>query len=287
MGMRNDLPPFMSRLVLVLLLAITSLSTYGEESFSFGVLMQRSPTLTAEYWNPILNYVTRRTGVQLNLKLATSGGQSGDAIRNGDYDFAYSNHQFKPSAIPQGYYVILRPRAPDIVGTLVVLADSPIRSVRDLSGKTVAFANPHGFTGYTVQMDNLARESIEVNPTFGGNQEGALAQLKAGSVSAAGVNTSILKEYAARENLNYHILWQSQPYHDLAISAHPRVPAKVVEAIKVAIDGMEDDPEGIKILEASAAVVKQKPPYGFRKASQNDYQAYQDFYRHNVFKGAD
>ena len=36
---------------------------------SFGVLNQRSVQLTAEYWNPILQYVSKKSGVTLNLKM--------------------------------------------------------------------------------------------------------------------------------------------------------------------------------------------------------------------------
>jgi phosphonate transport system substrate-binding protein len=54
--------------------------------------------------------------------------------------------------------------------------------------------------------------------------------------------------------------------------------------VRQALADMEQDPEGAKILEASARVLKQAPPYGFLAASQKDYQNYIDFYRHTVVK---
>ena len=35
--------------------------------FSFGVISQRSPLLSAQFWNPILRYVSDRSGVPLEL----------------------------------------------------------------------------------------------------------------------------------------------------------------------------------------------------------------------------
>jgi phosphonate transport system substrate-binding protein len=114
-----------------------------------------------------------------------------------------------------------------------------------------------------------------------------MAQLKAGNVIAAGVNSTVMREFAERENVSYRILWQSPGYHDLAISVHPRVPVEAAKAVRNAFAGMAEDPDGRRILEASAKIIAQKPPYGFYPATQKDYQAYLDFYQRSVFKGAD
>ncbi len=78
-------------------------------TYSFGVLPQRSAVLTAQYWNPILDYVRRRTSIALVLKVARSGDESGDLVARGEYDFVYSNHIFQPRMAAAGYKVILRP----------------------------------------------------------------------------------------------------------------------------------------------------------------------------------
>jgi phosphonate transport system substrate-binding protein len=223
--------------------------------------------------------------VTLVLRVAPTGDQSSDATVRGEYDFVYNNHQFKPSAAAQGYTVILRPRAPDISGQIVTLEDSPIRKLSDLNDKTVGFANPQAFAGYTVQMDQFVRSGIDVKPVFGGSQEGIIGQLVAGSVVAAGVNGAVMRDYAVRENLRYRILWRSAAFPELAISVHPRVPKSVSEAVQKVFASMADDPEGGHILETSAKSIKQVPPYGFVAATQRDYQSYIDFYRSSVFKG--
>lgn len=257
-----------------------------EQGYSFCPVTQRSPVLTAQYWNPILDEVSRRAGVALSLKVAATGDQSSDATVRGECDLVFSNHQFKPSAAAQGYAVILRPKAPAISGQIVTLDDSPIRTLRDLDGKTVGFANPQAFAGYTVPMDQLVRKGIRVDAVFGGSQEGIMAQLMAGSVIAAGVNGAIMRDFAAREKLRYRVLWQSRSYPDLAISVHPRVRRSEVDSVRHAFASMATDGAGMAILEASAKLIKQSPPYGFLPATQRDYQGYLDFYRHSVFKGA-
>lgn len=253
-------------------------------TYSFGVLSQRSALLTAQYWNPILDYVEKKTGIRLELKVARTAPESNEATERGEYDFVYSNTIFQPKMAQASYQVILRPRDEAIRGQIVTLEGSPIRSLNDLDGKEVGFPSLAAFVGYAVPMDALLRAGVRVTPVFGGNQEGIMGQLKAGRVIAAGVNNQVMKSFAARENLRYRVLWESAPFLNLPIAAHPRVPAADVKAVQAAIDGMDSDPEGLMILEASAQVIGQKPPLGFRAASQADYASYVEFYRHTLVK---
>lgn len=263
---------------------LCSLVASAADSYSFGVLSQRSPVLTAEYWNPILAYVGHKAGVDLQLKVTRTAPESNDAIARGDYDFVYSNTIFLPATSAPGYQVILRPRVEAIRGQIVTLEDSPIRALADLNGHVVGFPSLAAFVGYAVPMDHLIREGVKVEPVFGGNQEGIMGQLKAGKVIAACVNSQVMKAFAAREGIRYRVLWQSQAYNNLPIAAHPRVPAAVRKAVRDAFAGMNDDPEGSRTLAASAAIIQQKPPFGFLPGSQSDYQNYLDFYKHTVVK---
>jgi phosphonate transport system substrate-binding protein len=258
-------------------------SAWGQ-TYTFGVLSQRSAVLTAQYWNPILDYVEKKSGVRLVLKAARTAPESNDATERGEYDFVYSNTIFQPRMAQANYQVILRPREDAITGQIVTLEDSPIRSLEDLAGKEVGFPSLAAFVGYAVPMDALLRRGIHVTPVFGGNQEGIMGQLKAGRVIAAGVNNQVMKSFAARENLRYRVLWESPPYLNLPIAAHPRVPLEVVKKVQAAFDQMDNDPEGLAVLEASARIIGQKPPLGFRTATQADYQSYLDFYKHTLVK---
>lgn len=270
------------RSLLGLLFAFNLGSACAQATYSFGVLPQRSATLTAQYWNPILEYAGRRAGVALQLKATRSGQESREAVKQGEYDFVYSNHFFQPAVASAGYRVILRPRELSIFGQIVVLENSPLRDIKELKGQPVGFPSAAAFIAYAVPADYLARQGVPVIPMFGGNQEGIMAQLKTGRVAAAGVNASIMQEYASRENLKYRVLWESPGYYNIPIAVHPRVPSKVVAAVQAALDEMEDTAEGRRILAESAAIVGQQPPFGFRLATMADYRNYTDFYQKTV-----
>jgi phosphonate transport system substrate-binding protein len=254
------------------------------KAYSFGVVNQRSPVLHAQCWNPILRYVSEKSGVALRLKLAKTAPDHSAMIGRGEFDFIYSNHNFTPANDRAGYRVIARPVEAAITGQIVVPAGSPVQALSQLDGKEVAFPSRAAFVGYYVPMDALLRAGVHVRPLFAGNQEGAMGQLKSGRVRAVAVNSQVMRDYGEREGFAYRVIWSSEPFLNIPISAHPSVPLDKVRAVRAALIGMAEDPEGAKILAASAALIKQKPPHGFVAAGDRDFENYRLFFRNAVAK---
>jgi phosphonate transport system substrate-binding protein len=245
----------------------------------FYVLNQRSVALAAQYWNPIMTYVSKRSGVPLELKLARTAEEGNAIAERLGYDFQYTNHFFTPERDRLGYKVIARPAGPGIRSQIVVPKDSPIQTLQDLNGKDVGFVSRDGFTGYWVPYDALLRAKVKINPVFTGNQESSFAQLKVYKIAAAGVNDSVMARYARRESFAYRALWTSEIYQDLCIMANPRVPAAQVAAVKGALINMASDPEGRRVLQAGADLLKMNGQLGFVAAENRDYDNYRRFYR--------
>lgn len=253
-------------------------------TYSFGVLSQRSALITGQYWNPILAYVSAKSGVKLYLQVERTAPQSNEAIKKGRYDFVYSNTIFEPKMASAHYHVILRPLDEVIRGQIVTLEDSPIKTLHDLEGKEVGFPSITAFVGYAVPMQYLLQQKTHVTPVFGGNQEGIMAQLKVGKVIAAGVNSQVMQSFAMRENIDYRVLWESEQFFNIPIAVHPRVKKESIMKIQKVFDEMDNTPEGLKVLEESAQIIGQKPPYGFRISSPEEYQNHSDFYRKNAIQ---
>lgn len=271
--------------LVVAALAGTLAAAAEDHRLSFGVVSQRSPIVTAKYWNPILRHVSQRSGVPLVLKLSNTGEEASQSIGRGEPDFAYTNHCFSAENDRVGYRVIARPRESAVQGQIVVRSDSTLAALHQLDGVEVAFPHARAFLGYYVTQDHLLRAGIHVRPVFAGNQEGAMAQLKNGRVQAASVNSEVMREYAAREGLGYRALWSSEPFLSIPVVVHPRVNPGLATAVQAALTSMADDPEGAAILAASAALVGQKPPYGFVAATDGEYDNVRRIYRSRALTG--
>src|SRR5438105_5485601 len=265
--------------ILAAVLAMHSTGVAAEQAYAFYVLNQRSIALTAQYWNPILTFVSRKSAVPLELKLAKTAKEGNVMAEKGRYDFLYTNHFFTPARDRLGYKVIARPAGPGIRSEIVVPEDSPIQTLRDLDGKEVAFVTPDAFAGYWLPMDALLRSKVNVKVTMTGNQEASSAQLKINKVAAAGVNSLVMEHYGRREGFEYRALWTSDIYQDLCIMANPKVPADKVARVRAALINMTNDPEGRRILEAGAELLKSNGELGFVAADNRDYDNYRKFYR--------
>lgn len=269
----------MPKIFIAILLALAASAARAGEARSFGVINQRSALLTARYWNPILAYVGRRSGVELSLSMGKSANETSAMEARGEFDYVYTNHIFSPEEEAAGYRVFARAAGEPIHGQIVVAEAGAVRSLSDLRGREVGFPSRTAFVGYAVPMAALIRAGVSVTPVFGGNQEGIMAQLRAGKVAAAAVNSKAMRQYAERENLAYRVLWTSEAYLDIPLAAHPRVPAAELKAVRQAFVGMADDPEGLAILRASAELIRQPPPFGFVPAGDEEYGNQRDAYR--------
>ena len=270
--------------VIAVAIGLHSADAAAQRTYSFYVLNQRTVTLAAQYWNPILVYVGAKSGVPLELKLAKTA-QEGNAIAEaGRFDFQYTNHFFTPERDRLGWKVIARPAGPGIRAQIVVPVDSPVKTLPDLNGKQVAFVTPDGFTGYLLPYDALLRANVKVKVIFTGNQEASSAQLRINKVAAAGVNSSVMARYARRESFEYRVLWTSEVYQDLCVMANPAVPADKVAAVRAALVGMVNDPAGRKVLEAGAELLKSAGELGFVPAGDRDYDNYRKFYKTSLVK---
>ena len=270
---------------LLALLALPAAALAAEsEPYLFNVLNHRSVSLTAQYWNPILVYVSKKSGVPLELRLNKTSKENTAIAETGAYSFLYTNHFFTPERDKLGYRVIARPAGPDIRSQIVVPKESAIQSVKDLEGKDIAFPTPDGFTGFWVPMDQLLRNGLAVKPVFTGSQEASFGQLRVGKVAAAGVNSVALENYSRREKFDYRVLWGSESYKELCIMAAPKVSKDKVAAVQAAFVGMANDPEGRKILQAGADLLKSTGELGFVMSDNRDYDNYRSFYKNTLVR---
>lgn len=249
-----------------------------QHSYNFSPVNQYNLQVSASFWNPIIRYVSARSGVRLNLKLGRTSADTTSYVLAREVDFAFTNHLFSPDREKMGWTVFGRRNAPPVHAQIVVPIDSPVRDIRELAGSAVAFPGPEALVAYKVNYAQLLRKNIAVTPVFTGNQDAAFTQLFAGKVRAVGANSQLAANWTGREGNRFRVLWSSVAFNDLALMASPRVPAEDVRAVARAFLGMHQDPEGRKILAAASELVRAAAPLSFVAASEADYASYRAFY---------
>jgi phosphonate transport system substrate-binding protein len=266
--------PFVRIALLLAGLAAVVVGAAGaqDKPLAFGVLNQQSPVRTAERWNPILQYVSKVSGVPLQLRMGPTVQDTNAMMGRGELDFVFTNHNFQSEYASIGFVVIARWAGDPIHGVIAVPADSPIQSLAQLAGRRVAFPSRDAFVAYAVPTLALKEAGVAVEEVMAANQEGALAQLKARRVDAAAVNSRFLSQYAEREGLEVRTIFVSAGFPDLAVIAHPRVPRAVVDKVRRALIGMRTDPD-------AATLLAQAGSKGFESATDRDYDGVRRVYR--------
>lgn len=250
-----------------------------QATYNFSPVNQYDINLTAAYWNPIIAYVSEKSGVKLNLKIGRTSADTTSYVLTKEVEFVFSNHLFSPEREKLGWKVFGRRNTPALQGQIVVPADSAITDISQLKGQDVAFAGPEAFFIYKVPYAHLLSKNVDVKVVFAGNQNAAFAQLFSGKVVAAGGNSQLVESYTRREGKKFRVLWTSEPYADLALMASDKVPEKDVKAVSAAFFDMYKDPKGRDILHQVSKEVGLPNDAYFIPAGAADYAAYKRFYQ--------
>lgn len=263
-------------------LALGSLPTGSQAEtpvYMFSPVNQYDINLTASYWNPIINYVSEKSGVKLNLKIGRTSADTTSYVLAKEVEFIFSNHLFSPERDQLGWKVIARRQTPPLQGQILVPADSPVTDLAQLKGQDMAFAGKEAFIGYKVPYAQLLSKNVDVKVVFAGNQNAAFAQMFSGKVAAVGSNSQLVDGYARREGKSFRTLWSSEPFQDLALMASSKVPEKDIKAVLNAFVEMSKDPKGRDILHSASKEIGLPADAYFIPATNADYAAYRRFYQ--------
>ncbi len=264
---------------LLALLAAANAGAQENGGYRFSPVNQYGIELTASYWNPIVDYVSTKSGVKLQLKIGRTSADTTAYVLANEVEFVFSNHLFSPDRDHLGWKVFGRRATPAIRSQIVVLADSPVTKLDQLANQTVAFPGPEATVAYKFSYANLLNQKIPVQVVFAGNMDGAFAQLASGKVKAVGTHTQLSSGWSKREGKAVRALWESEPLNDLALMASKNVVAKDLAAVSKAFLEMGHDPVGQKVLAHASELVKLPPTTTFVPSTGADYTAYRNFYQ--------
>lgn len=257
----------------------TALAQGSGKTYRFSPVNQYGIELTASYWNPIIDHVSRKAGVKLELKIGRTSADTTAYVLANEVEFIFSNHMFTPEREALGWRIFGRRNSPPIHGVIAVLADSPFKRLEDLADQQVGFPGPEATVAYKFTYAQLLERKVPVQVVFGGNMDGAFAQLASGRVKAVGANSQLVDGWSKREGKAMRELWRSEPVYDLPLMAAKSVPEKDFQAVRAAFAGMAKDAEGRAVLESTSKLIKMEPDTVFIPSDGSEYGAYRTFFK--------
>jgi phosphonate transport system substrate-binding protein len=222
-------------------------------TYSVAVVPQFPAAEIHREWSPLLERIGRDIGVTLTLRHAANIPRFESELLAGLPDLAYMNPYHAVMAMRgPGYRPLVRDARP-LSGILVVRQDDPIRSVRELDGRVLAFPAPNAF-GASLWMRALLaeREQIQITPRYVQTHSNVYRQVVRGLVAAGGGVNHTLNQEAPELRQDLRVLMETPGVASHPLSAHPRVPLRVQQAVADAFMRLAGEPDGLALLKAVA-----------------------------------
>jgi len=169
----------------------------------------------------------------------------------------------------QGYMPLLRDHSKRLQGVLVVRKDSPIKSVKDLHNKTLAFPSPNAL-GASLQMRAELHDkfNLKITPKYVKTHDSVYLNVYLKQAAAGGGVGKTLKKQAPQLRDQLKVIYKTTPVSPHPIAVHPRVPAADRDAIVNALIKISRTKSGQNIL-------AQIPIKKLGKSSMQDYHSLQ------------
>ena len=216
---------------------------------TFSVVPQQSASKLARLWTPILNYLSDKSGVELQFTTAKNIPTFEKRLANGDYDFAYMNpYHYTVFSEKPGYNAFARQKGKRIKGIIVVPKRASIESLEELADQSLAFPSPAAFAASLLPQANLNKRSIDFKSKYVSSHDSVYLNVARGLFPAGGgvMRTFNNTDPKVREQLR--VLWTTEPYTPHAFASHPRVKPETVLNVQQAFIDMHNDPVGRALL---------------------------------------
>ena len=199
-------------------------------------------------WSPILQYIEKNSDISLRFATTRNINTFEKRIESGKYDIAYMNpYHYTVSHESQGYNAFAKAKKKRLKGIIVVLKDSPYRSIKDLENSELAFPS-NAFAANLVPTAVLSKANLSFSSKYVSSHDSVYRNIARGRYPAGGGVLRTFKNTSPEYRDKLRILWKSNGYTPHAFAAHPRVPKSIVEKLQKAFIKMDQDPRGKALL---------------------------------------
>ena len=271
-------PGFSGIVIAVFLLALTSSAFPAEKAgirtIFFGVIPRFNPHVTYEYYQPLMDYLSRNTPYRFELRLGRTYLETIEDLRKGVTDVAYlggatyalARHRF-------GARALVKPLNAQGGSTyrcyIVVREDSPMKTIGDLKGKSMVFGARRSTTGslipsYMLFGSGMTPARLKSNKNLHNHEEVAKGVLK-GVYDAGAVKDVVAWKY---QEQGLRVIAMSEELPNAPIAAGPSLPGDAEAALTkalLAIDG--NNPQDQAVLAELGPELR----HGFVRARGEDY----------------
>ena len=238
-----------------------------EKTLLIGLTPEHNIFKQVRRYEPLADYLSKKTGVRVTLKILTYRGNVIDNFQFLKLDGAFfGSFSYSLARARLGVVALARPEYPDgsssYHGVLFVRKDSGIGTVRQMKGKRLALVARATTAGYLFPSIFLGRAGVRTPESFfkeiyyAGTHEGTIDDVLDRKADVGASKNTVYNRFAAenpRIDRELVILGKSDDVPENALAVRQGIEDSVRRKLVGALIAMHADPEGAKVLEAFGA----------------------------------
>lgn len=240
--MQKGLTMFSSFVIRCAVLAITIFGAAipavasQKKIYTLAVIPSVPPVTLHKQWVPFVERLSLETGLEFRLKMYEKMAEFERDIWSGIPDFIFSSPiQIVVAHKAKGYVPLVRSGKAIAVG-LFVRKDSPVKSIDDLSDKTISFVGNKNLCSVFIQHQlGQHKDKLAYTREYAGSTRNVIINVLMGKSDAGAVLIPALAKESEDTHRQLREIMETPEIASHPLSAHPRVPRAAREAVKRAV----------------------------------------------------
>lgn len=228
--MKNIQPITLKHLITAffsLAIAISSSApAFAQNVLRISAIPDEAPTELQRKFKPLAEYLSKETGMKVEFTPVTDYAAVVEALATKKIDMAwlggFTYVQTKIRTNGTANPIIQRTEDEKFTSVFIVPADSPLKTLSELKGKTIAFGSPSSTSGHLMPRYFLMQAGVNPdkdfkNIAFSGAHDATVAFVASGKADVGALNASVWTKLNEANNpnaLKSKVLSTTPPYFD-------------------------------------------------------------------------
>lgn len=244
-------------------MGIAAADAAAAERVVIGVIPEVNLVKQMHRFEPLIDYLARKSGVDVEVKPLSNYGQLFEEMRDGNIDAGFfGSLVYGITRARIGIEPVVRPvqlnGSSRYSGILFIRKDAGIRKPADMKGKTIALADPATSGGYLSQREYFAAHGIdmerELRIYWAGSHEAAVRAVLSHQADIGGAKSTVVAKMRQENRIFDSVtdIIDDSPKEGLpdnTFAVRKGVDRKLREQLARTLLTMHKDPEGKRVLE--------------------------------------
>lgn len=225
------------------------------ETLHLGVFPYLPPGKLQELFEPIAADLEKALNRKITLSTRAEYESFASALKAQEFDIALIHPFDYPAARDRHGYLPIARRKEELRALILVSADSPIRTLADLRGKTIANPPREAAVSYLTSMALLGAgidPAKGIKRDFGKSHFSCMQKVLIGEADACGTAYQALMHFEKEKQLTakFRVLHESEPISHALFVVHKRISGKERDALQARILDWQNTVAGRQIIDA-------------------------------------